>query len=114
MQCMFFFWYVYMVCALFSVLQGKLKSIFENMPKSNLEPSPKFDCHVHKNGNKVTSLLSYRAFELTQVLYVGYFYYFIITRLLNELLLHVISRFNVVGLFPFVCSNTFMSLHSRS
>uniref|UniRef100_W5L8S8 Transcription activation suppressor b n=1 Tax=Astyanax mexicanus TaxID=7994 RepID=W5L8S8_ASTMX len=57
---------------IFKVMKGRLKSIFENMPKSNLEPAPKFDCHVHKNASKVTSLLSYRAFELTQ----QYFYEF--------------------------------------
>lgn len=57
---------------IFKVMKGRLKSIFENMPKSNLEPTPKFDCHVHKNASKVTSLLSYRAFELTQ----QYFYEF--------------------------------------
>ncbi|XP_066527502.1 protein TASOR [Hoplias malabaricus] len=51
---------------IFKVMKGRLKSIFENMPKSNLEPTPKFDCHMHKNASKVTSLLSYRAFELTQ------------------------------------------------
>jgi len=37
------------------------------MPKNAMEPTPKFDCHVSKNANKVTTLLSYRAFELTQV-----------------------------------------------
>ncbi|GAA6103947.1 protein TASOR isoform X1 [Tachysurus ichikawai] len=57
---------------IFKVMKGRLKSIFENTPKSNLEPTPKFDCHVHKNASKVTSLLSYRAFELTQ----QYFYEF--------------------------------------
>lgn len=49
------------------VSQGRLKSIHENMPKSVIEPTPKFDCHVSKNATRVTSLLSYRAFELTQV-----------------------------------------------
>ncbi|XP_060794135.1 protein TASOR isoform X4 [Neoarius graeffei] len=57
---------------IFKVMKGRIKSIFENMPKSNLEPTPKFDCHVHKNASKVSSLLSYRAFELTQ----QYFYEF--------------------------------------
>ncbi|KAI5095902.1 protein TASOR, partial [Silurus meridionalis] len=57
---------------IFKVMKGRLKSIFENMPKSNLELVPKFDCHMHKNASKVTSLLSYRAFELTQ----QYFYEF--------------------------------------
>ncbi|XP_053096637.1 protein TASOR isoform X4 [Pangasianodon hypophthalmus] len=57
---------------IFKVMKGRLKSIFENTPKNNLEPAPKFDCHMHKNASKVTSLLSYRAFELTQ----QYFYEF--------------------------------------
>lgn len=82
-------------------LQGRIKSIFENMPKSNLEPTPKFDCHVHKNASKVSSLLSYRAFELTQVSYMGYFYYFMITRYLPELLLHVIAGLIVVCVCSF-------------
>eukprot|EP00063_Salmo_salar_P025958 XP_014000793.1 PREDICTED: protein FAM208A-like isoform X5 [Salmo salar] len=56
----------------FKVMRGRLKSIFENMPKSVLDPTPKFDCHVSKNATRVTSLLSYRAFELTQ----QYFYEF--------------------------------------
>lgn len=66
------------VACFFFVLQGRLKSIFENMPKSNLEPTPKFDCHVHKNASKVTSLLSYRAFELTQVLCIVLFFFFLL------------------------------------
>lgn len=49
------------------VLQGRLKHIHENMPKNSIEPSPKFDGHLSKSANRVTSLLSYRAFELTQV-----------------------------------------------
>ncbi|XP_065142092.1 protein TASOR [Paramisgurnus dabryanus] len=51
---------------IFKVMKGKVKTIFENMPKSTLEPSLKYDCHVYKNASKVTSLLSYRAFEHTQ------------------------------------------------
>lgn len=47
--------------------QGRVKHIHENMPKNAIEPSPKFDSHVSKSANRVTSLLSYRAFELTQV-----------------------------------------------
>lgn len=85
------------------------------MPKSNLEPTPKFDCHVHKNASKVTSLLSYRAFELTQVSCIGYFYYYIINQHLPELLLHVIAGLSGIVFFPHViCSNTFMSLRLRS
>ncbi|XP_036803395.1 protein TASOR isoform X2 [Oncorhynchus mykiss] len=57
---------------IFKVMRGRLKSIFENMPKSVLDPTPKFDCHISKNATRVTSLLSYRAFELTQ----QYFYEF--------------------------------------
>lgn len=46
--------------------QGKVKSIYENI-KNLLDPTPRFDSHISKNANKVTSLTSYRAFELTQV-----------------------------------------------
>lgn len=53
-----------MVCF---VPQGRIKHIHENMPKNAMEPTPKFDCHLSKSANRVTSLLSYRAFELTQV-----------------------------------------------
>lgn len=35
--------------------------------KSALDPTPKHECHVSKNANRVTSLLAYRAYELTQV-----------------------------------------------
>lgn len=49
------------------VSQGRIKHIHENMPKNAIEPSPKFDGHLSKSANRVTSLLSYRAFELTQV-----------------------------------------------
>lgn len=35
--------------------------------KSSLDPTPKHECHVSKNANRVTSLLAYRAYELTQV-----------------------------------------------
>lgn len=55
--------------------QGKMKSIYdhigmkamESTVKSVLDPTPKHECHVSKNANKVTSLLAYRAYELTQV-----------------------------------------------
>lgn len=39
----------------------------ESTVKSVLDPTPKHECHVSKNANKVTSLLAYRAYELTQV-----------------------------------------------
>ncbi|XP_037540737.1 protein TASOR isoform X2 [Nematolebias whitei] len=51
---------------IFKVMRGRIKHIHENMPKNAIEPSPKFDCHLSKSANRVTSLLSYRAFELTQ------------------------------------------------
>lgn len=35
--------------------------------KNLLDPTPRFDSHISKNASKVTSLNSYRAFELTQV-----------------------------------------------
>ncbi|XP_029357855.1 protein TASOR-like isoform X2 [Echeneis naucrates] len=54
---------------IFKVMKGKIKSIYENM-KNLLDPTPRFDSHVSKNFSKVTSLNSYRAFELTQ----HYFY----------------------------------------
>ncbi|XP_040008857.1 protein TASOR isoform X2 [Xiphias gladius] len=57
---------------IFKVMRGRIKHIHENMPKNAMEPTPKFDCHLSKSANRVTSLLSYRAFELTQ----QYFYEF--------------------------------------
>ncbi|KAM8755164.1 protein TASOR isoform 1-T1 [Acanthopagrus schlegelii] len=50
----------------FKVMKGRIKHIHENMPKNAIEPSPKFDGHLSKSASRVTSLLSYRAFELTQ------------------------------------------------
>uniref|UniRef100_A0A3B4F3W8 Transcription activation suppressor b n=1 Tax=Pundamilia nyererei TaxID=303518 RepID=A0A3B4F3W8_9CICH len=51
---------------IFKVMRGRIKHIHENTPKNAIESSPKFDCHLSKSANRVTSLLSYRAFELTQ------------------------------------------------
>ncbi|XP_034028531.1 protein TASOR isoform X2 [Thalassophryne amazonica] len=50
----------------FKVMRGRIKHIFDNMPKNAMEPTPKFDCHLSKSASRATSLLSYRAFELTQ------------------------------------------------
>ncbi|CAL1605649.1 unnamed protein product [Knipowitschia caucasica] len=50
----------------FKVMRGRIKHIHENMPKNAIEPNQKFDCHLSKRANRVTSLLSYRAFEHTQ------------------------------------------------
>uniref|UniRef100_A0A672HN93 Transcription activation suppressor b n=1 Tax=Salarias fasciatus TaxID=181472 RepID=A0A672HN93_SALFA len=51
---------------IFKVMKGRIKHIYENMPKNAMEPTPKFDCHWSKSATRVSSLLSYRAFELTQ------------------------------------------------
>ncbi|XP_026162783.1 uncharacterized protein tasora isoform X2 [Mastacembelus armatus] len=56
---------------IFKVMKGKVKSIYENM-KSFLDPTPRFDSHISKNASKVTSLTSYRAFELTQQYFYEY------------------------------------------
>lgn len=57
------------------LLQGKMKSIYdysgmkavESAVKNMLDPTPNHECHISKNAAKVTSLLAYRAYELTQV-----------------------------------------------
>ncbi|NXN09788.1 TASOR protein, partial [Indicator maculatus] len=64
----------------FKIIKGKMKSIYdhigmkamESTVKSALEPTPKHECHVSKNANKVTSLLAYRAYELTQYYFYEY------------------------------------------
>ncbi|KAL0978818.1 hypothetical protein UPYG_G00176120 [Umbra pygmaea] len=57
---------------IFKVIKGKVKSIYDNMSKNLLDPTPKFDCHFSKNASKVTSIASYRAFELTQQYFYEY------------------------------------------
>ncbi|KFP87416.1 Protein FAM208A, partial [Acanthisitta chloris] len=65
---------------IFKVIKGKMKSIYdhigmktmESAAKSVLDPTPKHECHVSKNANKVTSLLAYRAYELTQYYFYEY------------------------------------------
>ncbi|XP_029947947.1 protein TASOR isoform X2 [Salarias fasciatus] len=56
---------------IFKVMKGKVKSIYENI-KNLLDPTPRFDSHISKNASKVTSLTSYRAFELTQQYFYEY------------------------------------------
>lgn len=81
--CSYFLWYLKQFASFqekayaynSALLQGKMKSIYdhigmkamESTVKSALDPTPKHECHVSKNANKVTSLLAYRAYELTQV-----------------------------------------------
>ncbi|XP_069025657.1 protein TASOR isoform X2 [Embiotoca jacksoni] len=56
---------------IFKVMKGKVKSIYENM-KNLQDPTPRFDSHISKNASKVTSLSSYRAFELSQQYFYEY------------------------------------------
>ncbi|KAM6060942.1 protein TASOR isoform 3-T3 [Theristicus caerulescens] len=64
----------------FKIIKGKMKSIYDHIGmkameltvKSALDPTPKHECHVSKNANKVTSLLAYRAYELTQYYFYEY------------------------------------------
>uniref|UniRef100_A0A8C3VLT7 Transcription activation suppressor n=1 Tax=Catharus ustulatus TaxID=91951 RepID=A0A8C3VLT7_CATUS len=64
----------------FKVIKGKMKSIYdhigmkavESTVKSVLDPTPKHECHVSKNANKVSSLLAYRAYEITQYYFYEY------------------------------------------
>ncbi|XP_064012779.1 protein TASOR isoform X2 [Pogoniulus pusillus] len=64
----------------FKIIKGKMKSIYdhigmkamESTGKTALDPTPKHECHVSKNANKVTSLLAYRAYELTQYYFYEY------------------------------------------
>ncbi|NXC58029.1 TASOR protein, partial [Aleadryas rufinucha] len=62
------------------IIKGKMKSIYDHIGKKAmqstvknvLDPTPKHECHVSKNANKVTSLLAYRAYELTQYYFYEY------------------------------------------
>ncbi|XP_069668378.1 protein TASOR isoform X3 [Haliaeetus albicilla] len=64
----------------FKIIKGRMKSIYdhigmkamESTVKGALDPTPKHECHVSKNANKVTSLLAYRAYELTQYYFYEY------------------------------------------
>ncbi|KAM7064153.1 protein TASOR isoform 1-T1 [Molossus nigricans] len=66
---------------IFKIMKGKIKSIYDLMGvkslesvlnKSALDPTPKHECHVSKNVNRITSLLAYRAYELTQYYFYEY------------------------------------------
>ncbi|KAM9102660.1 protein TASOR isoform 3-T3 [Sarcophilus harrisii] len=66
---------------IFKIIKGKMKSIYDPMGvkntenaanKNSLDPTPKHECHVSKNANRITSLLAYRAFELTQYYFYEY------------------------------------------
>ncbi|XP_013371068.1 PREDICTED: protein FAM208A isoform X2 [Chinchilla lanigera] len=66
---------------IFKIMKGKIKSIYDPMGvktlesmlnKSALDPTPKHECHVSKNAGRITSLLAYRAYELTQYYFYEY------------------------------------------
>uniref|UniRef100_A0A2K6LHL8 Transcription activation suppressor n=1 Tax=Rhinopithecus bieti TaxID=61621 RepID=A0A2K6LHL8_RHIBE len=66
---------------IFKIMKGKIKSIYDPMGvkslesmlnKSALDPTPKHECHMSKNANRITSLLAYRAYELTQYYFYEY------------------------------------------
>ncbi|XP_061747600.1 protein TASOR [Nerophis ophidion] len=56
---------------IFKVMKGKVKIIYENI-KNVLDPTPRFDSHLLKNASNVTSVTSFRAFELTQQYFYEY------------------------------------------
>ncbi|XP_048344122.1 protein TASOR isoform X2 [Sphaerodactylus townsendi] len=65
---------------IFKVIKGRMKSICDTLgvkpmdttSKSALDPTPKHECHVLKNSNKINSLLSYRAYERSQYYFYEY------------------------------------------
>ncbi|XP_053553153.1 protein TASOR-like, partial [Bombina bombina] len=64
---------------IFKVIKGKIKGIYDQMRHNQmdssfgaLDPAPKHECHVFKNINNVTTLLSYRAFERSQYYFYEY------------------------------------------
>lgn len=65
---------------IFKVIKGKMKAVYDNFRNNQesfhsnavLDPAPKHECHVLKNMNAVTALLSYRAFERTQYYFYEY------------------------------------------
>ncbi|XP_063282964.1 protein TASOR isoform X1 [Pelobates fuscus] len=62
---------------IFKVIKGKMKCIHDFNRNNQtelcvLDPAPNHECHILKNPNAVTSLLSYRAFERTQYYFYEY------------------------------------------
>ncbi|XP_078399649.1 protein TASOR-like isoform X3 [Cetorhinus maximus] len=51
---------------IFKIIKGRVKAVFDNTTKNFTPPTPKHDCHVFRNLNRVISLFTYRAFDLTQ------------------------------------------------
>ncbi|NWI60189.1 TASOR protein, partial [Calyptomena viridis] len=64
----------------FKIIKGRMKSIYDHISmkamestvKSVLDPTPKHECHISKNANKITSLFAYRAYERTQYYFYEY------------------------------------------
>ncbi|XP_064523716.1 protein TASOR isoform X10 [Pseudopipra pipra] len=64
----------------FKIIKGKMKSIYDHIDmkamestvKSVLDPTPNHECHISKNAHKITSLLSYRAYDRTQYYFYEY------------------------------------------
>ncbi|KAJ6633887.1 hypothetical protein lerEdw1_014279 [Lerista edwardsae] len=65
---------------IFKVIKGKMKTIYDNLTgtpkeltvKNALDPTPKHECHVLRNANKINSILNYRAYERTQYYFYEY------------------------------------------
>ncbi|XP_003217801.1 protein TASOR isoform X2 [Anolis carolinensis] len=65
---------------IFKVIKGRTKTIYDNLGgnpmdsivKNALDPTPKYECHISKNANRITSVLTYRAFERTQYYFYEY------------------------------------------
>ncbi|XP_028738233.1 protein TASOR isoform X2 [Peromyscus leucopus] len=66
---------------IFKIMKGKIKSVYDPLSvkslepmlsKNALDPTPKHECHVSKNASRITSLLAYRAYELTQYYFYEY------------------------------------------
>ncbi|XP_061474247.1 protein TASOR isoform X3 [Rhineura floridana] len=65
---------------IFKVIKGKMKTVSDNLVakpmdltvRSGLDPTPKHECHVLKNANKITSILTYRAYERAQYYFYEY------------------------------------------
>ncbi|NXQ64488.1 TASOR protein, partial [Anthoscopus minutus] len=61
----------------FKIIKGRMKSFagvkaMESTAKGVWDPTPKHECHISKNAFKVSSLLSYRAYEHSQYYFYEY------------------------------------------
>ncbi|XP_072136515.1 protein TASOR isoform X1 [Mobula birostris] len=51
---------------IFKIIKGRVKAVLDNTTKNFTPPTPKHDCHVFRNLDRVLSLFTYKAFDLTQ------------------------------------------------